>query len=96
MKVENHEDVVLEEDDGEYERGDVFLSFHCQASRPIFRQALLAGYLLAWLKRCVIPLPPHDGIMSLVILPAVQLVHRHSLGLLPTMVCDCKLIYRVA
>ena len=26
MKVRNHEDVVLEEDDGVYERGDVFLS----------------------------------------------------------------------
>jgi len=27
MKAGNHEDVVLKEEDGEYERGDVFLSF---------------------------------------------------------------------
>ena len=33
MKVENHEDVVMEEDGDEYKRGDVFLSFHHQASR---------------------------------------------------------------
>ena len=37
MRAQNHEDVVLEEDDGEYERGDVFLSFHRQASRQISR-----------------------------------------------------------
>jgi len=62
MKMRNHEDVILEEDDAEYERGDTFLSFHHQASRLISWQALLAGDLSAWLKRCVIPSPPHDGI----------------------------------
>jgi len=35
MKAGSHEDIILEEDDGEYERGDTFLSFHCQALRPI-------------------------------------------------------------
>ena len=34
-----------------------------------------------------IPITPHDGIMPFVILLAVQLVHRHLLGLLPAMVC---------
>ena len=33
------------------------------------------------------PIAPHDGIMPLVILPIVQLVYRHSLGLLLAMVC---------
>ena len=28
MKAEEHEDVILEEDDGEYERGDTFLNSH--------------------------------------------------------------------
>ena len=28
MKAGGHEDVVLEEEDGEYERGHIFLSFH--------------------------------------------------------------------
>ena len=44
MKAGGHEDVVLEEDDGEYERGDTFLSFHRQSKRPISLKALLAGY----------------------------------------------------
>jgi len=30
--------------------------------------------------------PPHNGIIPLVILPAIWLVHRHLLGLLPTIV----------
>jgi len=58
MKVGNHEDVVMEEDGNEYERGDVFLSFHRQAFRPLSQQVLLAGYLSAWLKRCVVPSAP--------------------------------------
>ena len=87
MEVGEHEDVVLEVNDGEYERGDTFLSFHCQALRPIIWMTLLAGYTSAWLKRCVIPSPPPDDITPLVILLAVQLVHRHWLGLLPAMVC---------
>ena len=28
MKAEEHENVILEEDDGEYERGDTFLNSH--------------------------------------------------------------------
>jgi len=35
MKAGGHEDIVLEEDDGEYKRRDTFLSFHRQAKRPI-------------------------------------------------------------
>ena len=34
--------------------------------------------------------PPHDGITPLVILPIVQLVHSHSLGLLPAIVCHIQ------
>ena len=37
MKAGEHEDIILEEDNGEYERGDTFLSFHRQASRTISR-----------------------------------------------------------
>ena len=87
IKAGGHEDIVLEEDDCKYERGDTFLSFHFQASRLISRMTLLAGYLSAWLKRCVIPSLPHDGITPLLILPIIQLVHRHSLSLLPAMIC---------
>ena len=37
MKARNYEDVVMKEDGDEYERGDVFLSFHRQASMPLSR-----------------------------------------------------------
>ena len=37
MRARNHEDVVMEEDDNEYEQGDVFLSFCRQASGPLSR-----------------------------------------------------------
>ena len=87
MKARNHKDIIMEEDGDEYGRGDIFLSFHCQTSRPFSRQALLAGFLSALLKRSVVLSPPHDGITSLAIFPAVQLAHRCSLGLLPAMVC---------
>ena len=87
IKVGRHEDIVLEENDGEYYQGDTFLSFHLQAKRPISRKALSAGYLSAWLKRCVISSPPHDKITPLVILVAVQLVYKQSLGLLPVIIC---------
>jgi len=47
MKAGNHEDVVLEEEDREYERGDVFLSFYHQASISLSRQVPLVGHLSA-------------------------------------------------
>ena len=48
-------DLVVKEDDGPYEQGDVLRSFHHQARRPMSRKALLAGFLTVWLKRCVVP-----------------------------------------
>jgi len=45
MIFSTHEDVVLEENDGIYEKGDRFKSFHRQAKYPISRKALLAGLL---------------------------------------------------
>ena len=50
----------------------------------------MAGHLSTWLKRCVIPSPPHDGITPFVSFSTIQLVYRQSLGLLPAMVCDIQ------
>ena len=79
--------MVLEEDDGIYEKGDILRSFHHQARRPMSRKALLAGFLSVWLKRCVVPSPSSDVVFPAVLLSAVRLVHGRSLGLLPAMVC---------
>ena len=86
MRKHDHRDVLLEEDDGIYEKGDTFKSFHHQARQPISRKVLLAGFLLVSLKRCVVPSPLHDAILLMALLSAVHLVYGRSLGLLPTMV----------
>ena len=39
-------------------------SNHCQASQPMSRQALLAGFLSVWLKNGVVLSLPHDGIFQ--------------------------------
>ena len=51
-------DVILEEDRGEYEKGDSFKSYHHQAWQPLSHLAILAGFLFVWLKRGVVPSPP--------------------------------------
>ena len=38
--------VILEEDDGEYENGDSFKSYHHQARQPLSRLAILKDFLL--------------------------------------------------
>ena len=44
MREHNHRDVVLEEDDDIYEKGDTLKSFHHQARQPTSQKALLAGF----------------------------------------------------
>jgi len=85
-----HEDVILEEDDGIYEKSDKFKSFHQQAKHSMSQKALLASFLLVWLKKCAVPSPPHNGILPWVLLPAVQLVHGKPLGLFLAMVCGIQ------
>jgi len=87
MKKHDHEDILLEEDDGIHEKGDTFKSFHHQACQLISQKALLAGFLSVWLKRCVMPSPPHDAILLTALLLVIRLVHGRSLGLLLAMVC---------
>ena len=65
-------DINLEEDDKIYEKSNKFKSFHDQASLPISRKALLAGFLSTWLKMCVILSLPRDGISPMALFPAVQ------------------------
>ena len=38
--------MILEEDDGPYEKGDILWSFHHQARRPMSRKALLASFFI--------------------------------------------------
>ena len=93
MQEHSQGDLILEEDDGPYEKGDILRSFHHQARRPTSQKALLAGFLTVWLKRCVVPSSSGDVIHPTVLLPAVHLVHGRPLGLLSAMVCCLSLIH---
>jgi len=45
MRKHDHGDIILEEDDIIYEKGDTLKRFHHQARQPISQKALLAGFL---------------------------------------------------
>ena len=49
MREYDHGDIVLEEDDGIYEKGDTLKSSSGSSSDS--RKVLLAGFLSVWLKR---------------------------------------------
>jgi len=63
----------------------VFESFHHQARVLISDRALLAGFLMIWLKRCVVPTPPHEVIVANVVYLVVLLAHGQFIVLLPAM-----------
>jgi len=54
----------------------IFENFHYQAKTPISNRALLAGFLMLWLKRCIVPTLPHKVIVTDVVYPAVLLAFR--------------------
>ena len=62
-----------------------FESFHHQARIPISDRALLAGFLMLWLKRCVVPTLPHEVIVADIVYPAVLLAYGSPIALLPAM-----------
>jgi len=68
----------------------IFESFHHQARIPISNRALLAGFLILWLKRCVVPTLPHEVIVPDVVYPAVLLAYGKSIALLPAMVAGIQ------
>ena len=74
MREHDHGDVVLEEDDSIYEKGDTLKSFYHQAHQPISWKVLLVGFMSAWLKRCVVPSPSNDAIFLTVLLLAIRLM----------------------
>jgi len=53
-------------------------------------RALLAGLLILWLKRCVVPTLPHEVIITDVEYPAVLLAYRKSIAFLLAMVAGIQ------
>jgi len=64
----------------------VFKSFHHQAKTLISNRALLAEFLMLWLKCCVMPTLSHEVIVADVVYPTVLLAFGRGISLLPTMV----------
>ena len=87
MKKSGYGDFILKEDVGPYKPSELFKIYHRQSRQPVSRQALLAGYLSLWLKRCVMPSPPRDNIFSLTLFFTIQLFFGKALGLLPAKIC---------
>jgi len=77
---------TTESNEDTFKPDTVFDSFHHQPKTPISDRALLAGFLMLWLKWCVVPTLPHEVIVVDVVCPAVLLAHDQSLCLLPAMV----------
>ena len=63
----------------------IFDSLHYKEKTLISDRALLAGFLMLWLKRCVLPTLPQEVIIADVVYLAV-LAHGRSLSLLPIMI----------
>ena len=53
----------------------VFESFHHQMKVPITDKALLAKFLMLWLKRCVMSTLPYEVLTVDIIYPVVLLAH---------------------
>ena len=66
--------------------GTVFESFHHQVKTPISNRALLAGFLMLWLKRCVVLTLLNEVVMADVVYPTVLLAFGWGISLLPMMV----------
>ena len=53
---------------------------------PISNRILLAGFLMLWLKRSIVPTLPHEVIVTDVVYSAVLLAYDRNIALLPAMV----------
>ena len=77
---------TTESNEDTFKLDTVFESFHYKARIPISDRALLVGFLMLWLKRCVVPTLPHEVIVADVVYTAVLLAHGKSISLLQVMV----------
>ena len=66
---------TMESNENTFKPDVVFESFHHQARVPISDKALLAGFLMVWLKRCVVPTLPYEVVVVVVVYSAVLLAH---------------------
>jgi len=76
---------TTESNEDTFKLDTVFKSFHHQAKIPRSDRALMVGFLMLWLKQCIVLEGPHEVIVADVVYPVVLLAHRKSISLLPAM-----------
>lgn len=67
-----------------------FKGYHYQAMKSMSDHAVMAGFLMLRLKRCVGPTPPYDAIIMDVVLPAVRLTSGERVALLPAIIINIQ------
>jgi len=77
---------ITESNEDTFKPDTVFDSFQHQAKIPISDKALFAGFLMLWVKWCVVSTLPHEVIVTDIVYPTVLLAYGRLLGLLPAMV----------
>lgn len=55
--------------EGGLTEGATFQSYHHQSRKPLSKEAQLADFLLIWLKKCVMPMHPHEVVLKTVAFP---------------------------
>ena len=78
-----------------FRMGRVFESFQHQAKTPISNRALLAEFLILWLKQCIVLTLPHEVIVADVAYLAILLAFGRGITLLPMMVACIQSELRV-
>src|SRR4051812_24353583 len=73
---------VSQIDMNEFVVGSLIESYHYQSTVILSDRALMAGFLMIWLKCCILPA---EKIGADVVLPAVLLCFNHSIALLPAL-----------
>jgi len=86
---------MKESNEDTFKLDTLFESFHHQTRIPKSDQALLAGFLMLWLKRCMVPTLPHEVIVAIVVYPMAQIAHGKSISLLQAMVAGIQSGLRV-
>ena len=77
---------IIELNEDTFKPDTVFDSFQHQAKIPISDKALFAGFLMLWVKWCVVRTLPHEVIVVDVVYPAILLAYGRSLSFLLAMV----------
>lgn len=66
---------------GGFNLGTALRSFHYQAGFPLSDRSLIAGFLILWFKRCIVPSLPKNAIAINVLYPVVLLACGWPFGL---------------